>query len=264
MRKLIFAFAFCFGTISLLSAFAERIANSQTKQDKIQYNVIYDCPAFNDSKGVSSGRKFKVLRCDGENCKVFSINEYNPNGGFEIDMTKAQVTDDISRYRCVAPNSGKKDTETQTETEEQSPNQEQPTKTATNTDGKVVCPASDPDSKGKTELERAFRSAIRESWEKEPEPGLDGRVTVTFQAFRIGSPHAYRIYEDPKDAVGKSIYPVRATFTTCTDYNRRIETVKRERETSCYKNTAGKYACTIVAAPNTNVKDKTESFDKPR
>ena len=67
-----------------------------TAQDKIKYNVIYDCPAFNDAKGTSGGRKFKVLRCDGENCKVFSINEYNPNGGFETDMTKAQVTEDIS------------------------------------------------------------------------------------------------------------------------------------------------------------------------
>ena len=49
-----------------------------------------------------------------------------------------------------------------------------------------------------------------------------------------------------------------------TDYNRSIEITKREREFSCYKNTAGKWACTIIAAPNTNIEDKTQSIDKPR
>jgi len=264
MKKLIFAFVFCVGTIGLFSVFVPRAAKSQARQDKIQYNVVYDCPAFNDAKGASSGRKFKVLRCDGENCKVFMINEYNPNGGFEIDMTKAHVSEDISRYRCVAPGDNK-NADPQTKPEEQTPNEGQTQQpTTTNTNGKVACPASDPDSKGKSELERAFRGAIRQGWEKEPEPGLDGRVTITFQEFRVGAPHKYRIYADPNEAVGKTIYPVRATFTTCTDYNRRVEITKREREHACFQKTGGKWACTIIAAPNTNVKDKTESLDKPR
>lgn len=231
-----------------------------TAQVNIKYNVIYDCPAFNDAKGVSSGRKFKVLRCDGGNCKVFMINEYNPNGGFESEMTKAHVTDDISRYRCVAQG-GDKNTEPQEEPKEETPKEEKPQ--VDNNLKTVACPSSDPDSNGKTALEKSFRGAIRETWEKEAEPGLDGAVTITFQSLRVGAAHKYRIYVDPDDAIGKMIYPVRATFTTCTDYNRRIENVKREREFSCYKNTAGKQTCTIIAAPNTNVKDKTESIDKP-
>lgn len=250
-------------TIGALSVLGETNASSQTSQDKIQYNAVYDCPAFNDAKGASDGRKFKVLSCDGDDCKVFMINEYNPKGGFELQMTRAHVLEDISRYRCVAPG-GDKTAAPLPKTEQQTPNNEQPQQGTTKRVGNVACPASDPDTKGKTDLERAFRGAIRAGWEKEPEPGLDGRVTITFQAFRIGASRQYRIYTDPNDAVNKTIYPVRATFTTCTDYNRRIETVKREREMSCYKNTAGKYACTIVAAPNTNVNDKTESFDKAR
>ncbi len=262
MKKFIFALAICIGIVGLCSFFAGRNASGQRKRDNIQYNAVYDCPAFNDSKGVSGGRKFKVLRCDGNNCKVFSINEYNPNGGFELDMTKAAVIEDISRYRCIAQgNNQNANTQTETEEQEQKPNgeKEKPNETTV----MVACPASDADSKGKTALEKAFRGAVRESWEKEAEEGLDGAITITFQSFVIGSPRQYRVFEDPTDAKGKSIYPVRATFTTCTNYNRRIETVKREREISCYKNTAGKYACTIIAAANTNVKDKTKSIDKP-
>jgi len=141
-------------------------------------------------------------------------------------------------------------------------------KTQTNTTQQqnttVACFASDPDSKGKTALEQSFRGAVRTGFEREPQPGEDGRVTLSFQNFTIGQPHPYRVYEDPNDAQGKTIYPVRATFTTCTDYNRRIVLVKRERAFSCYKNTAGEWACEVVAAANTNVKDESKSIDKPQ
>lgn len=261
MKKKIFTFVILGSVLAFFAAFAERIVSGQ-KQDGIKYNVVYDCPAFNDAKGASSGRKFKVLRCDGENCKVFQINEYNPNGGFETEMTKAHVKEDISRYRCVAPGGNNNEPQNEKVEKNEEPQQKEETPQNRN-NGKVACPASDPDSNSKTALEKSFRGAIREAWEKEPEPGLDGRVTITFQSFTVGAAHKYRTYIDPNDAIGKMIYSVRATFTTCTDYNRRIENVKREREFSCYKNTAGKQTCTIIAAPNTNIKDKTESIDKP-
>jgi hypothetical protein len=135
---------------------------------------------------------------------------------------------------------------------------------AQDNNGAVACPASDADSKGRNALENSFRAAIRKSFEREPEAGADGRVTVTIQSLSAGQSHAYRVYEDPNEARGKTIYPVRATFTTCTDYNRRIVLVKRERAFSCYKNTAGEWVCDIHAAANTNVKDETKSIDKPR
>ena len=111
-------------------------------------------------------------------------------------------------------------------------------------------------------MENSFRGAIRKGFEREPRPGEDGKVTVTIQSLSVGQAHAYRVYEDPNEARGKSIYPVRATFTTCTDYNRRIVLVKRERAFSCYKNTAGEWVCDIHAAANTNVKDETKSIAK--
>lgn len=130
-------------------------------------------------------------------------------------------------------------------------------------DAEVACPASDPDSKGKSAMENSFRAAIRKGFEREPEAGADGRVTVTIQSLSAGQSHPYRLYEDPNEARGKTIYPVRAIFTSCTDYNRRIVLVKRERAFSCYRNTAGEWVCDIYAAANTNVKDETKSVNKP-
>jgi hypothetical protein len=130
--------------------------------------------------------------------------------------------------------------------------------------GPVACFASDPDTNGRTVMEVSFRGAVRKNFEREPRPGEDGRVTVSIQSLTVGASHAYRLYEDPDDARGKTIYPVRATFTTCTDYFRRIETVKRERAFACYKNAAGEWVCDIRAAVNTNMKDETKSMDKQR
>lgn len=250
MKKFIFAIAIFIGVAGFLPM---DIASGQAARDKFQYNAVYDCAA-------DRARNFKVLSCNNSGvCKVFIFNEYNPNGGVESEMSKALINETISRYKCAAPG-GVVNPEPQENINEGQTSAEETRQPAKG----VSCPASDPDSNGKTEQEKGFRGAIRETWEKEAEPGLDGAVTVTIQAFRMGAAHKYRTYVDPNDAVGKMIYPVRATFTTCTDYNRRIETMKREREFSCYKNTAGKYACTVIAAANTNVKDKTESIDKPQ
>jgi len=254
MRKFIFTFVFCAALVGLFSATSERMVNGQTKQDNIRYNVVYECE--------KSTRKFRILSCDREMCKTFQINEYNPNGGSELELTRKEVLYNISTYKCSAPDGINNEPQNEEKPDKEPTQNEKPT--AKNNDKAVACPVSDADSKGKTALEKSFRGAIRETWEVEPQEGLDGRVTITFQAFSVGAARKYRTYIDPSDAVGKMIYPVRATFTTCTDYNRRIENVKREREFSCYKNTAGKYSCTIIAAPNTNVKDKTESIDKPK
>jgi hypothetical protein len=113
-------------------------------------------------------------------------------------------------------------------------------------------------------MENAFRESIVRGFSHEPQPNEDGRITVTIQNMTVGQAHGYRVLEDPNEARGKTIFPIRATFTTCTDYFRRIQYVKRERAFSCYKNTAGEWVCDIFAAVNTNVKDETKSVDKPR
>lgn len=143
------------------------------------------------------------------------------------------------------------------------PRQTRPTTAPPRATGPVACPPSDAGN-GKSAMESSFRGAIIRGFERTPRPGEDGRVTVTVQSLSIGQPHGYRVLEDPNEARGKTIYPIRATFTTCTDYFRRIEYMKRERAFSCYKNAAGETVCDIYAAANTNVKDEIKSIDKPR
>ena len=128
------------------------------------------------------------------------------------------------------------------------------------TDGAVACPASVDAPAG--EPERSLKQAIRASFARDAQPGADGAVTVSFESFSIGQPHAYTVYNDPREAEGTSVYPVRARFTTCTDYRARIVLTTRERAFACYRATGGEWACDITAAANTNVKDTSRSIDK--
>ena len=123
----------------------------------------------------------------------------------------------------------------------------------------VVCPVPGDDG---AEPGRSMKSAIRGGFEHDAAPGADGKVTVTFDAFSIGQPHAYTVYQDPSEANGKRVYPVRARFTACTDYHTRIVLDTRERMFACYQDTAGQWACDIQAAANTNVKDVSRSIEK--
>lgn len=131
-----------------------------------------------------------------------------------------------------------------------------------NQNNKVACPPSDPDSKGATAFERSIRGAIRVGFEHTPQLNEDGRITVAFKDVTIGKSHTWQPLDDPMDARGKTIYEVRSTFTTCTDYTRRIVLTTRERAFACYKNNAGEWTCEVVAAPNTNIKDESKSIDK--
>lgn len=113
-------------------------------------------------------------------------------------------------------------------------------------------------------MDKAFRESIVHGFSHEPRPGEDGRITVEVESLTVGGSHPYRVLQDPPDAVGKTIYAARATFTTCTDYNRRVVYTKRTRQFACFKSTGGQWDCEVVAAVNTNVNDETKSVDKPR
>lgn len=128
------------------------------------------------------------------------------------------------------------------------------------TGGGATCPASD--ANAGTEPERSLKQVIRAGFEHDAAPGADGRVTVTFETFSVGQPHAYAVYNDPREAEGKQVYPVRARFTACTDYRTRIVLDTRERAFACYAATGGAWACDVVAAANTNVRDVSRSIDK--
>ncbi|HKO96625.1 MAG TPA: hypothetical protein VJU86_06525 [Pyrinomonadaceae bacterium] len=229
-------------TVSLQRTTAQR-------QDRIEYNEVYDC-----GKGKL---KFKVLTCTGtgkfDRCEIFNINEYSPGGGNKGSGYRSQIEADINQG-CKTKNGAALNNETNEPGKpdnQPSDSQTDQTPAKAETSGAVACPASSKDSEGKTANENTFRGVIRRLWEKEARQGSDGAVTITFQKVVVGAPRAWRptltdaySQADPK----KPIYPVRASFATCTDYKSAISKRKMERIYDCFVHKTGGWQCTQTGA----------------
>lgn len=250
-----------FGAVTLKNVTAQ-------KQDKIEYNQVYECAA--------SGARFKVLSCAGpgkyDRCETFAINELSPGGGFKGSSLRATLEDYyLGREGCKIKNrvADKSETNKRDESKNETPVSENDKTSAQNqTDDAVACSASSEDSIGKTTNEKTFRGVIRRLWEKEAREGSDGAVTITFQKMVVGTPRAWRAnlsdaysQADPK----KPIYPVRATFATCTDYKKAISKRKMERIYDCFVHKTGGWQCTQTGASGAlALKDKGEYIQKPQ
>ena len=237
-------------------------------QDKIEYNQVYDC---GEGKG-----KFKVLSCTGpgkyDRCETFTINELSPGGGFKGSSLRATIEDYyLNREGCKIKNrvAVKSETNKKDESENETPvSKNNKTPAQDKTDGAVACSASSEDSIGKTTNEKTFRGVIRRLWEKEASEGSDGAVTITFQKIVVGAPRAWRAnlsdaysQANPK----KPIYPVRATFATCTDYKSAVSKRKMERIYDCFVHKTGGWQCTQTGASGPlAMKDEKEYIQKKR
>lgn len=125
----------------------------------------------------------------------------------------------------------------------------------------TACFASEPDSG--TELERLIHAAIRKSFEREAPPGLDGKVTVKFDALQIGRARPWQAAEMGTFANGdqsRPIYDVHAVFSTCTDYHRSISVTRRDRVFVCFLNQFAAVDCQITTRGPTP--DQTQSVQK--
>ncbi len=235
------------------------------KQDKIEYNQVYDC-------GDGSKSKFKVLSCKGtgkfDRCEVFYINELSPGGGNKVSTYRSGVEDDINqgckiKGRPAVNNEPDENEERENETpvskNEKTPAQEK-------NDGAVACFASDSEANVKNANEKNFRGVLRNFWEKKAEKNSDGTVTLTFQKMTIGAPRRWRpTFDDAYSQADprKPIYPVRATFTTCTDYNTAISKRKMERIYDCFVHKTGGWQCTQTGASGAlALKDEKEYIQK--
>ena len=134
------------------------------------------------------------------------------------------------------------------------------------TDNVAACSASSADSDGATANEKTFRGAIRRLWEKNAAAGADGAVTITFQHVVVGAPRAWQanftdVYSQatPK----QPIYPVKATFATCTDYKTAVSKKQMERMYDCFVHKAGGWQCTQTGASGAlALKDKETYLQK--
>jgi hypothetical protein len=134
------------------------------------------------------------------------------------------------------------------------------------TSGVVACTASSDDSAGTTANEKTFRGVIRRLWEKDAKAGSDGAVTLAFQKVVVGAPRAFQ--PTASDAYSqadpsKPIYPVSATFSTCTDFKTAISKRTMERVYNCFVHKTGGWQCTQTGASGAlAIKDKSEYIPK--
>jgi len=238
-------------------------------QDKVEYNQIYDC---------GSGKsKFKVLNCKGtgkfDRCEIFYINEYSPGGGFKDSINRGQINDMLNQGCKIKNRPGKSENSDDEQSENKTPDSEtgknqNESAPKNNADDAVECFESDSESDVKNANEKNFRGVIRRFWEKQAKAGSDGAVTVTFQKMTVGAPRRWRAtfddaysQADPK----KPIYPVRAAFTTCTDYKDAITKRKMERIYDCYVHKTGGWQCSQTGASGPlAMKDEKEYTPKKR
>lgn len=250
------------------AAFALKSVTAEI-QDKVEYNQIYDC---GDGKS-----KFKVLSCKGtgkfDRCDVFYINENSPGGGFKDSINRVQIDNMLNqgckiKGRPAARNEQPKNDESENEAPVSKTDNKQDKAVPKDTnDGTVACFASDSEANVKNVNEKNFRGVLRRFWEKKPEES-GPTVTLTFQKMTVGAPRRWRAtFDDAYSQADprKPIYPVRATFTTCTDYTDAVTKRKMERIYDCYVHKTGGWQCSQTGASGPlAMKDEKQYIPKKR
>ena len=109
-----------------------------------------------------------------------------------------------------------------------------------------VCFSNDGPAGGS--LEGRIRAVLVQGFSHEPKPGEDGRITVHIKSLRVGASHGATEVDQVQYQTRprSTIYDVRATFDTCTDYNRRDVFVTRERNFACFTKASGVFDCSMT------------------
>lgn len=125
-----------------------------------------------------------------------------------------------------------------------------------------VCFANDP--AGGVGLQSQIRAVLLRGFSHEPRPGEDGRITVHINSLRTGAARR----ATPVDSVqyqtvaGRTITDVRVSFDTCTDYNRRLVYVRRDRNFVCFTKASDVFDCSMTANSPGLAQDQTREVPK--
>ena len=109
-----------------------------------------------------------------------------------------------------------------------------------------------------------IRSVLVRGFAHEPRPGEDGRITVHINSLRAGAARRATAMDSVQyqTVAGRTIYDVRASFDTCTDYNRRSVYVRRERNFVCFTKASGVFDCSMTANSPGLAQDQTREVPK--
>ena len=221
-------------------------------QSNIQFNALYNCPD-------SSMYNFKVLECDGKDCKVLFVNTYTPSASFESKVLNSKITDAFKTGDCTID--GKKletvkneqqegekaNPKTKTNKTTDKTSSEEPSQTEGTTQTTGGCSFDEPagtisaNSKPSAEL---FKRVIFEFYKG----NANGRkVGINYQTFTLGKSYVNRLtnggllYDGAPQ--GATIYAVKTKFSYCDQHTDSTIRWDYAAQYSCFKDKFGDWVC---------------------
>jgi hypothetical protein len=253
--KFIFALLVALGSFSLLLSGMAGSSAGQSKQDKLEYGVIYSCPQM-------SNYEFKVISCDDKNwCQVFIVNKYSPGGGNVTGEGKDTVLSLIKKNECSVkgrpPAAEEKTEKAEGKAKDESPAEQAKSPTPDEATADGDCPA-DPSltakPKANDSMELKSKRAILARFQQAVEKGEKVGVGISFESFQIGPPRANLrgstlYFEDAP--VGAKVYPVKSKFTLCSLFSTEIMRDVIDGRYECFKDNFGAWVCATASGYRT-------------
>lgn len=113
-------------------------------------------------------------------------------------------------------------------------------------------------------VEANIRAVIVKNASRPAQPGMDGAVTAQIRAIKVGAPMRATIVDRANFQIpeGSTVYPVRATLATCTDYRTRVVHHVVERNYACFQRPTGGIDCSQTARSQDLQPDVQRSVNK--
>jgi len=194
---------------------------------------------------------FKVLECDGKDCKVLFVNMYTPSASFEHKLLKSHITDAFRTGGCTIDGKKLDATETKPTTKPTTPTKQTPADTETEAEETQTAtggcsfgaPAgkNSPKSKPSAEL---FKRVIFDFYEGT----ANGRkVGIVYQTFTLGKTYVNRLTNagllHDGAPQGATIYTVKTKFKYCDQYTDSTIRWGYDAQYSCFKDKFGEWVC---------------------
>lgn len=247
--KFIFALLVAIGISLVVNGIVE-ISSAQSKQDKLEYGVIYSCPQINNYE-------FKVNSCDKGWCQVFIVNKNSPKGGNITGQGRDSILSLIEKNECTIKGrtTAVEEKTDQTEGNDKNGNGDKqtpvPAQDETTTAGDC---SSDVGLKAKPKandsMELKSKRAILARFQKEVDKGEKVGVGISFESFQIGPPRNNRrgdtLYLEDAP-VGAEIYPIKSKFSLCSLFSTEITRDLTDGRFECFKDNFGEWACATAS-----------------
>lgn len=214
-------------------------------QSEIQFDRLYNCPD-------SSMYNFKVLECDGKDCRVLFVNTYTPSASFESKVLRSKITGAFKTGGCTIDGKKLEAVKNEPQTVENTTSKTKIDKTEKNTSSAEGCSFEEPPgviSANSKPTAATFKRVIFEFYKG----NANGRkVGISYQTFTLGKSFVNRLtnngllYDGAPQ--GATIYSVKTKFSYCDQHADSTIRWNYDAQYSCFKDKFGEWICPSDAA----------------